>query len=236
MLNNQPVEPFDKTTGVVLDIHSIFHTIQGEGPFIGFPAYFIRLAGCNLQCPFCDTDYTTGRQRLTLHTIIDRIVDMQRIVPCGLTVITGGEPTRQNITLLITKLIKGDMVVQIESNGVLGIPEELTPHILSGALTWVVSPKTSHIHASCKHASCFKYVLSSEWVDPEDGLPAVALGHKATPRVARPPNEFRGIIYVSPCDDGDPVSNDANLIAARESVLRYNYRMTFQLHKLLRLP
>lgn len=237
MLNQQSVEPFDKTTGVVLDVHALpFYTIQGEGPYIGVPAYFIRLAGCNLQCPLCDTDYTSQRKRMSIHEIMDHIVEMQRITPCGLTVITGGEPTRQNITHLITKFIKGDMIVQIESNGVLGIPEDLIPHIMSGALAWVVSPKTNHIHPTCRFATAFKYVLSRDNLDKDDGLPIQALGHVAKPRVARPPNEYKGTIYVSPADHDDETINYANMIACRDISMRFGYRMTFQLHKLLRLP
>lgn len=53
MLNNQPIEKAVKGDGKTLDLHSIFYTIQGEGPFCGMPAVFIRLAGCNLQCPWC---------------------------------------------------------------------------------------------------------------------------------------------------------------------------------------
>ncbi len=53
MLNNQPTEPRAAGDGTSLDVHSIFHTIQGEGPFSGRSAVFIRLAGCNLQCPMC---------------------------------------------------------------------------------------------------------------------------------------------------------------------------------------
>ena len=40
-----------------LQVHEIFHTIQGEGPFSGRPAVFIRLSGCNLRCWFCDTEW-----------------------------------------------------------------------------------------------------------------------------------------------------------------------------------
>ena len=51
--NTQEPEKIDRDRH--LDVHSIFHTIQGEGPYCGHPAVFIRLAGCNLQCPGCDT-------------------------------------------------------------------------------------------------------------------------------------------------------------------------------------
>src|SRR3954467_9071958 len=50
-----------RSDGNSLSIHSIFYTLQGEGPYSGCPAVFMRLAGCNLQCPGCDTDYTSGQ-------------------------------------------------------------------------------------------------------------------------------------------------------------------------------
>ena len=53
--NGQPIEKVQRTFDGTLEVHSIFKTIQGEGPFCGTPAVFIRLAGCNLQCPWCDT-------------------------------------------------------------------------------------------------------------------------------------------------------------------------------------
>ena len=57
-INSQAIEKSAHYTTRSYDVHSIFPTIQGEGPFVGQPAIFIRLAGCNLQCPACDTDYT----------------------------------------------------------------------------------------------------------------------------------------------------------------------------------
>ena len=60
--NTQPAEKQVKSSGLILAINSIFYTIQGEGPFAGSPAVFVRLAGCNLQCPMCDTEYTSRQQ------------------------------------------------------------------------------------------------------------------------------------------------------------------------------
>jgi len=121
ILNTQPIEKRQHTTE--LEVHSIFYTIQGEGPFCGTPAVFVRLAGCNLQCPSCDTDYTSKRTRMTAEEICDRVrwaivnseiagmtvaeslsaISDDPNDPAsqtinffkGLVVITGGEPSRQ---------------------------------------------------------------------------------------------------------------------------------------------
>ena len=70
-MNLQPIEKRTKSADGLLSLHSIFHTIQGEGPFCGTPSVFVRLAGCNLQCPACDTDYTQGRRAASAQEILD---------------------------------------------------------------------------------------------------------------------------------------------------------------------
>lgn len=232
-LNIQPVEKPDRRADGTVDLHSIFYTIQGEGPFTGHPAVFVRLAGCNLQCPGCDTEYTNGRRRVTPQEILKdpAFANLQhRRRP--LVVITGGEPFRQNLFGLVTYLLSRRYEVQIETNGVYGIGELST---LRRSISVVVSPKTNRIHADWEHATAFKYVLTADVLDPEDMLPLRALGHKATPRVARPPLGYRGPIYVNPMDEKDPQRNAANLRAVAEASLRHGYIAGMQLHKLLEL-
>lgn len=109
----------------VLDVHSIFRTLQGEGPFTGHSAIFIRLAGCNLQCPACDTDYTSKRSLMSVQTIIDKVNTLKIGQTIQLIVITGGEPLRQNISDLCILLYQAHYTVQIETNGTLGLPKQL---------------------------------------------------------------------------------------------------------------
>ena len=76
MINKQPIEKREPSYEGTLQVHSIFKTIQGEGPFCGTPCVFVRLAGCNLQCPACDTDQWYFPARADRHTVIhvgDRI-------------------------------------------------------------------------------------------------------------------------------------------------------------------
>ena len=93
------------------NISGIFYSLQGEGYWAGTPAIFIRLAGCNLSCPWCDTpDSKTCRGSFSVSAefLIDRIESLLRGCREGrdsvLLVITGGEPTLQNYNLLVLVL------------------------------------------------------------------------------------------------------------------------------------
>ena len=99
----------------MLQLSEVFYSIQGEGAWTGTPAVFIRLAGCNLACNFCDTDYSTK-----FFAGVDEIVTMVREAggDCPMVVLTGGEPLAQRQTLeLIGALRRDGRRVHIESNG-----------------------------------------------------------------------------------------------------------------------
>ncbi len=247
MLNNQKPEPSQHGDGETLDIIEIFHTLQGEGPFSGQAAIFIRLAGCNLMCPGCDTQYTVGRQRRSVASIVHVVEAMRASYPnTSLVVITGGEPLRQNLDELVRVLLSVVCVrVQIESNGVLPLGDFLRvrahskPTVQGGYanLFYIVSPKTHRIHADAYEYACaFKYVLEAGNIIENDGLPIQALGHKVNGFVARPPTDRVVPVYVNPMDSQDPVKNDANMVAARDSALRFGYILGVQLHKIVNLP
>jgi 7-carboxy-7-deazaguanine synthase len=230
-----------------LEIHSIFRTLQGEGPFTGVPAIFVRLAGCNLQCPACDTDYTSQRDTLLPETVLQRIRELCDGYSIRLVVITGGEPFRQDITDLCIQLHQAGYTVQIESNGTLEITASLSNYIKCSVLKmvgiqtpWfniVCSPKTGKVHASLiPYITAWKYVLSADSVYALDGLPLFALEHSASPYVARPiTKEFGGVapVYLQPCDSKDTVINQANMAVCIESSLKYGYIMQLQTHKYL---
>lgn len=107
-------------------INEIFTSLQGEGYHTGTTATFIRFAGCNLRCPFCDTDFRQGVE-MSEDDIVDR-VDFGTMV-----ILTGGEPSLQLTDSLITKLHDKGCYVAVETNGT---------HVLPKDIDWVTcSPK-----------------------------------------------------------------------------------------------
>ena len=222
-----------------INVHSVFPTIQGEGPFAGRPAIFVRLFGCNLQCPGCDTDYTSKRMPYTTDQLLD-VCDSHRTAPNPLIVLTGGEPFRQDIRELVLMLLRNGYAVQVESNGTVDMD-------LSSIFEWtlkmdvpedhfqlVISPKTAKVAESSKRfASAWKYILQAGEVDL-DGLPKRSLEMKQRP--ARPPGAFSNSrVYVQPMDEKDRDKNQANTAAAVASCMKFGFRMSLQTHKILGL-
>lgn len=233
-INTQKIEkrvPFDD--GSLLAVHSIFLTIQGEGPFCGQPAVFVRLAGCNLQCPSCDTEYTEGRTNQEPWQIKDAIFNqLAGRSNATLVVITGGEPFRQNVWPLVSMLLLAGLRVQIETNGTLAPPINMFKH---KGLTVVCSPKTGKVNPQLYlFIDAYKYVLSHDSMDL-DGLPIRALNHTASPRVARPHKGFSGPVYLQPMDSKDEEENAKNLRAVTRSCIQNGYTVQLQLHKIIGL-
>lgn len=238
-INIQPIEKRSRTqSGETLDVHSIFRTIQGEGPYTGERAVFIRLAGCNLQCPMCDTEYTSGRAMMHVSEIQGYVTELLPLHQhlnanhrrLNLVVITGGEPLRQNLEILIHLLNDIGYTVQIETNGTLPPPASCPP---SSKLMYVVSPKTPRVHPQLEHyAYAYKYVLDHRSIEI-DGLPKYALAHEVGEHVARPPANRTMMVYLQPVDAKDDELNAKNLAAVVESCQAFGYRLQLQVHKLI---
>lgn len=98
----------------------IFDSVQGEGRFSGMPVTFIRLSGCNLDCPWCDTKELLSSEAkiMSLEEIVEKVSRPN-------VVITGGEPTIQNIEPLcnaIREKFFGRSFLMIETNGTGYVP------------------------------------------------------------------------------------------------------------------
>ena len=104
-----------------LKINEIFHSIQGESSYAGFPCVFIRLTGCNLRCIDCDTKYAYFEGS---DMEIDEIIKKVSLMNCKLVEITGGEPlVQKNTNYLINSLLKKRFHVLLETNGSKDISE-----------------------------------------------------------------------------------------------------------------
>lgn len=233
VVNTQPIEKRDFHPLGFVQVHSIFETIQGEGPFCGTPCVFVRLAGCNLQCPACDTEYTSKRD---LMAPVDVVMAVKQKRERGLVVITGGEPFRQALAPLISMFILNGYYVQVESNGTLDCQVDFwnkNPFERMGAYL-VVSPKTPKLHSAVYENACaFKYVIEADNVEELDGLPITALRNPVPRHVARPPDGFTGPIYVQPLDDKLEDRNANNLAAAVHYSLVHGYILQLQVHKII---
>ena len=104
----------------VYTVNEIFYSLQGEGFYTGTPAIFLRFAGCNRQCSFCDTDHHHGRQMSG-----EEIADACAAFPRRHLVVTGGEPLLQLDSDLLRRLKAKGFYVQIETNGSLPAPPEV---------------------------------------------------------------------------------------------------------------
>lgn len=231
ILNQQPPEKGEYLAKGMVDIVHIWPSLQGEGPFHGLKAVFIRLAGCDLQCPGCDTDYTSNRKKMWPPDVVSYVQSYMRR---SLVVITGGEPFRQNIAPLVRMLLNSGYYVQIETNGTMMPPEEKNNRFPWEKVITVCSPKTAKIHDEMPAViDYYKYVLDADHV-AEDGLPSSVLGMNQKP--ARPPANYDVPVYLQPMDAGaDLEKNLKNMDAVTKSVMKFNYRFCFQLHKLLGL-
>lgn len=100
-------------------VNEIFYSIQGESRWMGFPCAFVRLAGCNLRCTWCDTEYAFGEG--SAMSIEEIVAELSRY-RCSLVEVTGGEPLLQPacIDLLKTLLERGYRVL-LETSGALPI-------------------------------------------------------------------------------------------------------------------
>jgi organic radical activating enzyme len=236
MLGKNVQLPTMHTYGATIEVKEVFRTIQGEGPYAGSTAVFVRLAGCNLACSFCDTDFDGGDTRGVRDLLEEvlRLADEPR-TPVGLVVLTGGEPLRQSVGFLVSVLTTSGFRVQVETSGsasALWVDSHghdiMVPRACDFQL--VVSPKTPKLHPDfcpggrfARSILCWKYVVKAGELD-EDGLPF---------GVARPTDHQP--IFVQPMDEQSDERNRENLAACVASAMRHGHRLGIQLHKLVGL-
>jgi organic radical activating enzyme len=260
MFGTNKVRGVETRTDGLLRVQAKWKTIQGEGPLAGRVSYFIRLAGCNLRCAFCDTDFESNYDNLeSIEQIADwvkeqappRRTDVALEPP--LVIITGGEPFLQyELIELCKELVFGRHYhVQIETAGTVWLPHfhdflvpkyVFNPARLVAGVSVVVSPKTPKVTADVAAiASAWKYIVRVKQVSSVDGLPCVAtqagLGgmHQI---LARPPEHILfgapELVYVQPCwEELNETKYRANVAECVRSSLRFGYRVSLQQHRYL---
>lgn len=186
-------------------VNDIFYSLQGEGHNTGRAAVFVRFSGCNLKCPFCDTDFSRF-ESMTAKEITRRMTALcpeSEVKP--MVVLTGGEPTLQVDSDLIDAIHEaGFGMVAMESNGTNEPPTNLD---------WLtVSPKTKPRVQRCNELK----VLFDEAETPNDyGIQA-------------------DYYYLQPCDVGDANRNASITRRCVEYIQRHpQWRLSLQTHKLI---
>ena len=101
-------------------VNEIFRSLQGEGFWTGTPMVFVRLSGCNLKCPFCDTDHS-GFREMTAEEIVDAVRKVAGT--CRRVCVTGGEPSLQLDRGLTEALHSAGFRIHVETNGTRLLPE-----------------------------------------------------------------------------------------------------------------
>lgn len=196
-------------------INEIFYSLQGEGHHTGYPSVFIRFSGCNLSCPFCDTDHEEG-----VYMDDENIVRAINLYSAEWIVLTGGEPAlwidRDFIHLL--KRATGKKIA-IETNGSKELPE---------GIDWVtVSPKFG-INGSTGGQLV---------IDRADEIKVIDVGQDLEPYFELGCRGENTLMYLQPCHVEDPEENEKNRLRTVRRVLEDpRWTLSVQLHRFLGIP
>ena len=195
-------------------VNETFVSLQGEGYFTGTPAFFLRLSGCNLQCPFCDTHHQSFTEMSEEEIVEEASLHEPRHI-----VITGGEPALQLTPSLIDKLHEAGFFIQVETNGTLPLPD---------GIDWVT--------CSPKGQTPSNFPLKGENLKIDE-LKVLFMGDGTDPEVLTSPllGEGSGVrLYLQPLDTGDEMRNRIILRDAIAYVMQHpKWRLSLQTHKLL---
>ena len=171
----------------------IFDSIEGEGKRTGYMSTFIRFAGCNLRCSYCDTAYALSADDAAAEYTADELVRLVQAKPWSRVTLTGGEPMLQPLQELTERLCCGGCEVNIETNGAVLLPKE-RPAGLFYTMDWK-SPssgmreamKPENLQERLTPADVVKFVVATK--DDLDDM-AYTISHLLP--AARP------LLYVSP--------------------------------------
>ena len=196
-------------------INEIFYSLQGEGYHTGMPAVFVRFSGCNLRCPFCDTDFADYTEMSAeqiveeIHTLIHKHSTLNpqhsTLNPhhSPLIVLTGGEPALQVDAPLLTALHTMGIPICIETNGT---------HALPDGIDWVTCSPKEGTRLALNRADELKVVLTED-TQPEQWLTQIQAAH----------------LFLQPCS----CQNTEQVI---DYILHHpHWRLSLQTHKYLHI-
>lgn len=189
-------------------VNEIFYSVEGEGFFSGCPAVFVRLAGCSMHCPWCDTKYA---QKINFSLTPAQILKKIAAYPCKTVVLTGGEPTEQNLTPLLKLLHKNKYQIHLETNGANLIDTKLIDFC-------TLSPKAYVNVKMLKKADAIKYIIDCETTLKEIESLQKVLNKKT-------------LFYLQPKNNSkENIKQCLKLIKQKP-----NLRLSVQLHKFLKI-
>lgn len=189
-----------------MKINEIFYSVQGEGFHAGTPAVFIRFSGCNLKCPFCDTNHFTSNE-MSVSDIIEEITKY----PARLIIITGGEPSLFLTDELVNKLHDKGKYVAVETNGTNKLPS---------SVDWVtLSPKDNFVKNAVPVNQRY------------DEVKVVFDGNQNVDKyLSIPAKQY----YLQPCDTGNETLNKEIINKTLEHCMKEGkWRISIQIHKIL---
>lgn len=196
-------------------INEIFYTLQGEGHHTGYPSVFIRFSGCNLKCPFCDTNHEDG-----ILMSDDEIIHAVNLYSAEWIVLTGGEPCLHidDYFIRMLKRTTGKKIA-IETNGTIPVPK---------SIDWVtISPKVG-----------ISGEIELPLVENEaDELKVVDLGQPLDQYFNLACVKGKTLMYLQPCYVTDAERYSANRRRTVKRVLADpRWTLSVQLHRFLGIP
>lgn len=197
-------------------LHEIFETLQGEGRNTGRPCIFVRFSGCNLACPWCDTDFSPKFQ-MKREALVDRLAASK----LRSIIFTGGEPLLQSDLLPLARDLKArGFWLGVETNGTLEPAPELR-----ALLDYIATSPKAGAPLNLKAAHEVRLVVTKE--TPADWCRAV--------RAQLPAEDY----YLSPCDVGGKLLIHDTLLLLGElnaDAPAPPWRLSLQTHKLAGIP
>lgn len=203
-------------------INEIFYSLQGEGHHTGYPSVFIRFAGCNLKCPFCDTRHEEG-----IYMDDDAIVRAVNLYTAEWIVITGGEPSLaiDEDFIHLLKRATGKKIA-IETNGTNPLPS---------GIDWVtVSPKFGICTPSGEKDMESQVEVR---VSRADEIKVVDVGQDLERYFSLPCRDSKTLMYLQPCYVEDEAEREKNRLRTVRRVLSDpRWTLSVQLHRFLGIP